>query len=250
MVNLKTHANDGPNGPVSMGPGGTSYLHEIQAALRRDYPFAEAALKAVDEPHTSQQSIDKSQTPPSLRLPESVTTPAWQSLVRAVKALGVDVREEPMRLESVAGTVGDAILIDPRLDPTRKIFFLLHLFGHLVQFLAPALQKDTVRVQHRSELGPEREREEFRRHEAEDAQLGLSLIDQSDMDPSMKRTVSGWLRRMAGVDHAFARAFVHDGDQTSRLEDFADVVDPTFEQLQPRPIPEFTPQEMHPYLAH
>lgn len=195
---------------------------------------------------TPQSAIDHTTTPEHLRLPENIAEKVWAIMKTKVESYGITVDEKFG--DGVANLDGKSITVDPRLDRSTKLFFLLHFFGHTVQFLAPDLAESTKRFYARKKFSRAHQVKEFVRYEAEVAALGLSLLQQENINEKMGYDVSGWLRRLGSMDAAYAQANFHDGKNVpfSRFEkeDY-----PIFREITPLRVPDFRPRKIEPYAA-
>lgn len=195
---------------------------------------------------TPQSAIDHTTTPEHLRLPENIAEKVWTIMKRKVESYGITVDEKFG--DGVANLDGNSITVDPRLDRSTKLFFLLHFFGHTVQFLAPALAESTKRFYARKKFSRAYQVKEFIRYEAEVAALGLSLFQQENIDEKVGHDVSGWLRRLGSMDSAYAQTNFHDGKNVP-FKQFEEADYPIFREITPLSVPDFRPRKIEPYAA-
>lgn len=99
---------------------------------------------------------------------------------------------------------GLRIVIDPDVDFEMQCFVLLHLFGHSVQWTAPALAEKTALLQkttHRATfMGV------LRAYEFEAAQFGMQLMHEAEIDD-----LDQWFSDFAATDWKFVERFYQTG---------------------------------------
>ncbi len=199
-------------------------------------------------PLTPESVIRRTEIPKHLRLPEHVSWKAWGILKSNVENQGIVVREDHVESPHIARHDGLTITVDPRLDRSTKLFFLMHFFGHIVQATAPAFRESTKSFIQRRTLGNDDRYQEFLRYEAEDTALGLHLMERAHLNRTVGHDVTTWYREMAAKDCAYTEANVVEGKNLP-FSEFENVRYPLFDNLRPLPIPEFTPKTLEPYYA-
>ncbi|HEY2148009.1 MAG TPA: hypothetical protein VGH32_08735 [Pirellulales bacterium] len=99
---------------------------------------------------------------------------------------------------------GLRIVIDPDVDFEMQCFVLLHLFGHSVQWTAPALAEKTALLQkttHRAAfMGV------LRAYEFEAAQFGMQLMHEAEIDD-----LDQWFSDFAATDWKYVERFYQTG---------------------------------------
>jgi len=115
---------------------------------------------------------------------------------------GIEYRDlEPPRTGVFDGL---KIVLDPDVDFEMQCFVLVHLFGHSVQWVSPALEASTLAVQNT------KDRQEFIRiahdYEQEASRLGMQLLHErgvTDLDQ--------WLSDFVESDWRYLRHFYETG---------------------------------------
>lgn len=189
--------------------------------------FADAKLAARQR---ATQPVLPETFPPEEKvreLPAQRVRQLWQDLVAAIEAYGFEVVREEIEDPKTGTFNGLKIKVDPGSDLESQCFILLHLFGHSVQWVAPALVEITERIQNTTDKAAFMQA--LYDYETEAASLGLQLLHEigvTDLDQ--------WLSDYADADWRYVEAFYN----TGKLLDFETLLLPNRPLAKPKPIPE------------
>lgn len=166
-------------------------------------------------------------------LPTSDMVDLWSRVSSGVVKYGFVVEYRDLEAPRTGIFNGLRIVIDPDVGFEMQCFLLLHLFGHSVQWVAPALEHKL------DDLQNTQDRPLFMRvlhaYELEAAGLGLQLMHE--------RGVTGldqWYSDFVETDWRYVEKFY----QTGQLPHWQDCVVNDCPLIEPAPIPELKHHEV------
>lgn len=162
-----------------------------------------------------------------LRLAEEPAALLLERLGEAVKSYGYEVREAELEKPKTGIFNGLAITLDQSQPAYLKVFILLHLFGHSVQWTAPAIEHKLEALQNTPDKA------EFMQvlhnYEYEAAQFAAKLL----VDAGFPE-YQGWLADFVETDWQYVKRY-YETDRIPPLEDCVSLGQPLIE---PGEIPE------------
>lgn len=164
-------------------------------------------------------------------MPSSVLVDLWLRITSRIVKYGFQLRYDDLEPPRTGIFNGLHITLDPDVDFEMQCFILLHLFGHSVQWVAPALSHQLHDLQH----APDKEQflTALRAYEFQAAQLGLTLLHEAGV-----RNLDQWYSDFVETDWRYVRHYYREGV----IPEWSDCRAAGCPIVQPMPIP---PLEHH-----
>jgi hypothetical protein len=87
------------------------------------------------------------------QLPPAQVTQLWQKVTARILHYGFEIEFRALEPPKTGIFDGLRIAVDPAVDFETRCFVLIHLFGHSVQWVAPALESSLNALQHMEDHG-------------------------------------------------------------------------------------------------
>jgi hypothetical protein len=157
----------------------------------------------------------------------------WVQATSGVVKYGFAIEYRDLEAPRTGTFDGLRIVLDPDVDFEMQCFVLVHLFGHSVQWVSPALEASAQAVQNTHD------REQFIRvahdYELEASRLGLQLLHERGV-----RDMDQWLSDFVESDWRYLRAYY----QSGQTPPWAECVVRGCPLLEPLAIPQVKPRSV------
>jgi hypothetical protein len=166
-------------------------------------------------------------------MPSSVLVDLWLKITSRIVKYGFQIRYQDLEEPRTGIFNGRHITLDPDVDFEMQCFILLHLFGHSVQWVAPALASKLDDLQNTSDK--EKFLTALRAYEFEAARLGLTLMHEAgvlDQDQ--------WYSDFVETDWRYVQRYYREG----RIPEWEECRASGCELISPVEIPELQHREV------
>jgi hypothetical protein len=160
------------------------------------------------------------------RLPAQRLIPLWQSVASGVVKRGFTLEYRDLDPPRTGIFDGLKIVIDPDVDFEMQCFILLHLFGHSVQWIAPAIASKLDALQHTTDK--ERFLQVLHDYEYEAAGYALTLLQELGV-----RDLNDWFSDFVATDWRYVERYYRE----DRIPPWQECIATGAPPLQSLPIP-------------
>lgn len=160
-------------------------------------------------------------------MPSAELVDLWIRITSAIVKYGFAIEYRDLEPPRTGTFDGLRIHIDPDVGFEMQCFILLHLFGHSVQWVSPALEGSLDDLQNTDDMDVFLKA--LRRYEFEAAQLGMQLMHQCGV-----ATMDQWYSDFVETDWQYVRRFYTEG----QIPEWEECVTHDCELIEPAEIPE------------
>jgi len=157
----------------------------------------------------------------------------WIATTSAIVKYGFEIRYRDLEPPRTGTFNGRVICLDPDVGFEMQCFILLHLFGHSVQWVAPALEGSLDDLQNTTDR--DHFLRELRRYEFEAAQFGIQLMHESGVTD-----LDQWYSDFVETDWQYVRRYYVEGE----IPEWADCRTTGMPLIEPAEIPALRHREV------